>query len=449
MTIVQAGKDERIAAFVQEWEEEYRRRTPSSAVLAIGPEAARVPDSQRHYFNSGMPYPIYLDRGEGCYVVDIDGNRYIDYAAGWNSGVLGWANEKVADAVAGAMRRYGGTAGEPFPSRMRDRLTEIICERVPGAEQVIFCLSGGEANEYALRFARAYSGREKVLKFRGAYHGSYDDLMVGTLATTGITADTTDHVILATFNDREGTARLIGEHAHELAAVITEPILCVAGNVHERDGFLQFLRDKTIEHDVLLIFDEVITGFRFAIGGAAEYYRISPPPDLVSMAKMLGGGLPVGSVAGSRKVLGSKAVVFNTHAVNPITHTAAVACLEQLTPALYDTMNALAKSLRDGLRSTFAEIGLNIQVTGDGTNCGVHLVPEEVRDAETAHKADMRLFNLLRLGMVNRGMNWSTRGFGVTGPFTAREVELTVDAFRRTLLEMKPLLAEVAPELLV
>jgi glutamate-1-semialdehyde 2,1-aminomutase len=446
MTNATARRD-RIAAFARDWEDEYRGRTPASARLAVGPEAGRIPDSQRNYFNSGMPYPIYLDRGEGAYAFDIDGNRYVDWAAGWNSGVLGFGNERVAAAVAEAMRRYGGLAGEAFPSPMRDRLSALICERVPGAEQVIFCLTGAEANEYALRFARAFTGRTKILKFVGAYHGVYDELLAGTIESPGLTPDAAANVILATFNDRQGTARLIEQHAHELAAVITEPILTVAGNVQQRDGFLQFLRDETIRHGVLLILDEVITGFRFGMGGAAEYYGITPPPDLLPMAKMLGGGLPVAAVAGRRDVLGSGATAHNTHSSNPVTHAAAVAALEQLTPELYRQMNRLGARMRDGLREVFADLGLRIQVTGDGTNAGIHLVPVEVWDGETARRTDLQLFNLFRIGMLNRGMNWTTRGFGVTGAFSDDDVETTIAGFRSTALALRPLFIDVAPEL--
>jgi glutamate-1-semialdehyde 2,1-aminomutase len=192
----------------------------------------------------------------------------------------------------------------------------------------------------------------------------------------------------------------------------------------------------------------VITGFRFSMGGAAEYYGITPPPDLLTMAKMLGGGLPVAAVAGRRDVLGSGATAHNTQSSNPVTHAAAVAALEQLSPELYRGMNRLGARLRDGLREAFADVRLRIQVTGDGTNAGIHLVPVEVPDAETARGTDLQLFNLFRLGMLNRGMNWTTRGFGVTGAFVEDDVETTITDFRDTALALRPLLADVAPELL-
>jgi glutamate-1-semialdehyde 2,1-aminomutase len=192
----------------------------------------------------------------------------------------------------------------------------------------------------------------------------------------------------------------------------------------------------------------VITGFRFAMGGATERYRISPPPDLVAMAKMLGGGLPLGAVGGRRDVLAADVVAGNTHSINPVCVSAALAALGQLSPKVYERMCGLGQSLRESLRATFDELGLNIQVTGDATNVGIHLVAEEVRDAETARKADQGLFNLLRLGMLNRGMNWTTRGFGITAAFTESDVAETVANFRRTALDLRPLITEVAPELI-
>lgn len=434
-----------IEALWAEWEAECRTRTPGSAARHSGPEADRLPEAQRFYFNAGAPYPIYVDRGEGCHIWDIDGNRYIDYAAGWNSGILGWGNKKVAEAAYQSMLRFGGTGGPPFPPDSRDRVTEMLCERIPGAEQVAYCVSGSEANEYAVRFARAFTGKEKILKFRGAYHGVYDELIIGTLETAGLTADTADHVVLATFNDREGTAALIAEHAGELAAVITEPILCAAGNIEQRDGFLQFLRDETTRHGVLLIFDEVITGFRFGMGGAAEYYGVTP--DITTMGKMLGGGLPLAAVSGRKDILGLPLVYGNTMEYNNACHAAAVACLEQLRPEMYPPMFALAADLRNGIRATFAELGVAVQVTGDGTGIGVHLVPVEVTDAQTSHTMNLRLFNVLRLGMLNRGINWTTRAMGLTMPFAREDIDYTIEAFRKTLLEMRPVIAKAAPEL--
>lgn len=430
------------------WLEQFHARTPSSRIMAEGNAAGRIPASQRHYFGSSIPYPLYLDHGKGCQIVDIDGNRYIDCSAGWNAGILGWGNPQVADAVHAAMLGYGNTGGPPFPVRTRDRLTDIICSRVPGAEQVTFCVSGSEANAFALRFARAHCGRDKVLKFVGAYHGVYDELMVGTRPSEGLTRETSDHVILATFNDTAGVARLIEDHADELAAVFVEPILCNAGNVEQRNGFLKFIRSETKRHNVLMVMDEVITGWRFAMGGASDYYGITPPPDLVALGKMLGGGLPLGAVAGRRDILSRAVVSGNTNSFNPATHAAAVATLEQLTPDTYSHMNRLAGDLRDGLRRLMARLGLAIHVSGDGTNAGLHLVAGDVCDAETARRSDPRLFNMLRLGMLNRGMNWTTKGFGISAAFGDEDVRHLLDAFDDMLTEARPALARVAPELI-
>jgi glutamate-1-semialdehyde 2,1-aminomutase len=447
MSATLSPRQERIAEFREYWLGEYRARTPRSFELFRNPIYTRIPQAQRYYYSSGLPYNLECDRAEGAYIYDIDGNRYLDWIAGWNSGVLGFGNERVVAAVNAAMRRYGGNPGDPFPAAVRERLAETIAGRVPGVEKLFFCLSGADAAAYAIRVARAHTGRDKILKFTGAYHGVYDDVLVGSFDTVGVPANTADNIINGTFNDREGTARLIETHSHELAAVIAEPILTSAGNVEQRDGFLQFLRDVTREHGVLLILDEAITGFRFASGGAGEYYALTPAADLITMAKMLGGGLPVAAVGGRAHVMSTEVIARNTHANNPICHSAALACLQELTPDIYLRMNSLGGRLRDGMRSMLAEIGLKLQVTGDATNCGLHMIDEEVRDAETARRADFELYEVLRLGMVNAGFNWTSRGIGVTAAITTEHVDETVDAFRSKLLAMRGLIEEVAPHL--
>jgi glutamate-1-semialdehyde 2,1-aminomutase len=447
--VAQTGRDQRIAEFRAPWEREFRDRAPQSRELFESAASRRIPDGQRFYYSSGLPHPLYLDRAHGAHVVDVDGNRYLDLIAGWNSAVLGFGNAAIVEAVSAAMRRYGGTAGEPLPARTRERLVELIVERVPGAERVFFCLTGADASAYAIRVARAYTGRDKILKFVGAYHGVYDDMLVGSFSMAGAPANTAENVILARFNDHEATARLIADHAAELAAVITEPIMTSAGNLHQREDFLQFLRDETLRHGVLLICDEAITGFRFARGGAIERYGITPAPDLIPLAKNLGGGLPVGALAGSAEVMSAGIVAQNSQAINPICHAAAIACLEQLTPEVYERMDAMGAALRAGLRSACADVGFDIQVTGDSTNSGVHMTNRDVRSAEDVREADQALFELLRLGMVNRRMNWSSRGIGVSAAMTPDDVDEVVAAFEDTLLAMRSLVAEVSPALLV
>jgi glutamate-1-semialdehyde 2,1-aminomutase len=447
MSATLSPRQERIAEFREEWLNEYRARTPRSFELFANPRVTRIPEAQRFYYSSGLPYNLEVDRAEGAYIYDIDGNRYLDWIAGWNSGVLGFGNERVVAAVTAAMQRFGGNPGDPFPVGTKDQVAELIASRIPGIELVFFCLSGADAAAYAIRVARAHTGRDKILKFTGAYHGVYDDVLVGSFDTAGIPANTADNVLNATFNDRAGTARLIAEHAHELAAVLAEPMMTSAGNIEQHDGFLQFLRDETRKQGVLLILDEAITGFRFAQGGAGEYYGITPAPDLTCLAKMLGGGLPLAAVGGSATVMSTEVVARNTHAGNPICHAAALACLQELTPDIYLRMNALGAGLRAGLRAMLSELGLNLQVTGDSTNCGLHMIAEEVRDAETARRADFELYDVLRLGMVNAGFNWTSRGIGVTAAITSEHVDETIRAFRSRLLAMRPLIEEVAPHL--
>ena len=425
---------------------EYRQRTPGSAALAASKEAGRIGVAQRAFGSVALPYPLAAKGGNGAYLYDVDGNRYLDLVAGWNSSYLGRGNPQITEAVTRALSGFGAPTGENFGAQVNAELAARLCELLPGAERTLFAPSGSEANSFAVRLARQYSGRDKILKFRHSYHGMYDDLMIGSLNTNGLPSNSAENIVLSRYNAKQLTAALLDENHGQLAAVIVEPI-SVRGNVKQLDSFLQFLRDETTARGIVLIFDEIVTGFRFSRRGAAGHYGIDPAPDLITLGKMLGGGLPVCAVVGRQEIMDGPINASSTHMQNPVCHAAALAFLDQLSDDLYRDTNALGDALRDGLREAIADAGLRVQVTGDCTNVGLHLVPTQVTAPDDSIAAHRDVFQLIRLALTVKGYNWTTDGFGISSAFQQPDVSALVDAFADVFQELKPAILEAAPEL--
>lgn len=426
-------------------EREFRDRTPGSAALAAR-NAEVIGAAQRLFGSTSLPYPLVAAGGDGPYLIDVDGNHYLDLAAGWNSSYLGRGNRKITEAVTAALDSFGSATGESFPANVNGELAARLCALMPGAERVLFAPSGSEANSFALRLARADTGRDKIVKFRFSYHGMYDDLMIDSLGTGGLPANTADNVLVARYNSKRDVLSLLTDHGSDICAIIVEPI-SVVGNVEQQDDFLQFLRDVSIERDIVLIFDEIITGFRFGLNGAAGRYRITPAPDLITLGKMIGGGMPVAAVVGARAVMDSAITASSTHMQSPICHAAALAFLDQLSVELYEETNALGERLRQDLRSAISSAGLRLQVTGDATNVGLHLVSTPVTAPDDSITVHRELFDLLRLALTVKGFKWVLNGFGITAAFTEADVASLSAAISEVLHELKPVILEVAPEL--
>jgi glutamate-1-semialdehyde 2,1-aminomutase len=246
-----------IDEFRKPWVEEYTEKHPKSKQLFEDP---RTQFSARTYrdFARGAPFPYYIEGAQGFTIRDVDGNEMIDFGNNATALIHGHAHPYIEQAIIGVLRTGTSYSGSHV---YRDRLAEMIAERVPGVDKVTFAMSGTEATMYAVRIARAYSGKDKVLWFGGGYHGSYDPIHAGP-TFRGYPKSVEQDYLMADFNDKDGTERIIAEHKDELAAVIIEPVQGTAGYIAPRDGFLQFLRDVTLKYGVLLIFDEVITGFR-------------------------------------------------------------------------------------------------------------------------------------------------------------------------------------------
>jgi glutamate-1-semialdehyde 2,1-aminomutase len=370
-------------------------------------------------YNLPAELGLVLDRGEGATVWDTDGRAFLDFTMGWGSVLLGHAHPAVVEAV---RRRAALGSNFAYVSAPALELAEELRRAVPCAERGRFCASGTEATAYAVRLARAYTGRPKILKFEGAYHGAND---IGTVSlfprrlltfpqgeptSAGLAAGAVADVLVAPYNDLAATAAIVEAHVAELAGIIVEPLhRCTP----PKPGFLRGLRELTAARGLLLIFDETVTGFRLAYGGAQEYYGIRP--DLAALGKALGGGYALGAVVGRADLLdlvredrlGDPRYVWFASSVggNPVSATAALATLAELRrPGTYDRLFALGETLRSGLRAVFKEEGIPVHVQGDGPLAAVVFTDREVVDYRTAAGADRARARAFLLGLFRRGI---------------------------------------------
>ncbi len=352
--------------------------------------------------------PIFIERGEGCELIDVDGNRYVDWVGSWGPAILGHAPAAVVEAVAEAAARgtsYGAaTAGEV-------ELAEEVVSRIPSVEMLRMTSSGTEAAMSAVRLARALTGREVVVKFSGAYHGHSDGLLAdagsgfATLAipaSPGVTAAQAAATVVVPWNDRDAVERALG--GHSVAALLVEPIAANMGLVPPDPGFLELLRAKCAETGALLVFDEVITGFRVARGGAQELYGIEP--DLTVFGKVLGGGLPAAAFGGPRESMEAVAPAGDVYQAgtlsgNPLAVAAGLATLSQLDAAAYERLAALTERLAAGLVSLAAERPL--QVASAPGLLTLFFSPDPVRDFAAAAACDLEAHARFCREMLERG----------------------------------------------
>jgi len=350
--------------------ERYETGTPRSA--ALFERAVRVlPGGSTRTTIYTDPYPPYIERGHGATLVDVDGNAYLDFLGNYTSLILGHAHPEVVAAVEEQVRRGSAFAA---PTRLEVELAEEIHARVPAIERLRFTNSGTEATMFALRLARAHTGRDVIAKFAGAYHGTHDLAMTGS---PGVPERLGGLVVELPFNDLAGVERAVAGREPEIAAIIIEPIQGVAGMIPAEPAFLAGLRDYTRRHGILLVFDEVIA-FRVAPGGAQGRYGVDP--DLTALGKIIGGGYPVGAFGGRAEIMDrldarrpGALVHGGTFNGNPVTAAAGLATLRHLTPARYERLAELGDRLRDGLAAGFAREGLDARVTGVASLFQVHL----------------------------------------------------------------------------
>ena len=364
-------------------------------------------NDSKKYFPGGVnspvraykPYPFFTKSAGGSKITDVDGKTYIDHCLAYGPLILGHANPKVVREVSNQLT-IGSAYGTPTENEIK--LAKEVVDRIPSAEMVRFTNSGTEATMSAIRLARGYTNKNKIVKFEGAYHGAHDYVLVkgGSAAATlpdsaGIPEDTTKNTLSVPFNDEEALNELIEKQGSEIACIIMEVVMGNVGCIEPKDGFLEFVRKITKENDILLIFDEVITGFRLARGGAQDYYGVTP--DLTTLGKIIGGGLPMGAFCGKREIMemiAPQGEVYNagTFSGNPISVQAGISTLSQLDTALYKDLERKGNFLRSNIESVIDDNQYNIQPVGVGSMFQIYFTPEEVMNYADAQKSDRKQF---------------------------------------------------------
>lgn len=410
------------------------------------------------------PYPGFMDRGEGAYMFDVDGHRLLDFQNNYTSLIHGHGHEETVAAVKDQVVK--GTAyTAPFNKQVE--LARLLVERFPSMDLVRFTNSGTEANMHALRIARAYTGKAKIVKTEGGYHGTTDVFeasvdpnikKAGSLdeikvlpESRGVSANALKDVLVVPFNDIDRTGRLLEEHHAEIACMIIEPIMGSAGQITPTLEYLKFLREITERYNIVLIFDEVVTA-RLALGGAQEYYGVIP--DLTSLGKIIGGGTPVGAFGGKKEIMQmydpreKQMYHSGTFNGNALTMAAGFASMQAYDQKMVDHVNRLGSSFKQGMLDIYSELGLNMQVSGCGSIYNILFTDKKVsnyRDVVGSHEV---LNKLLTMSLLNKNVFNAERGmFCMSTPMTEEDIAFGLEKVKESMKEMLHVIEAEAPEL--
>ncbi|MFN8484048.1 MAG: aspartate aminotransferase family protein [Anaerolineae bacterium] len=396
-----------------------------------------------------QPYPFYFRRGQGSRVWDVDGNERLDFINNYTSLILGHAHPRVVAAVQERLTEGMSVAA---PTELEVALAERLKERLPSMDLLRFTNSGTEATALAIRAARAFTGREKLAKFEGSYHGSHDYAAVDVAAggavgagtvtkNAGIPQAVADTIVMLPFNDAERAVAIIEAHKDDLAAVIIEPVLGSGGVIPAHPDFLRALREVTAQHGIVFIFDEIIA-FRVGYHGAQGHYGVTP--DLTTLGKIIGGGLPVGAVGGREDIMrrfdprrADHIGHGGTFNANPLTMAAGLATLDEMTPAQYDRLEGMTRRLAGQLCDLFAGLGVPAQVTHIGSVFNIHLTDRPVTDYASASAGDRQSLAQLYLAALNHGVAFTGRGMGcLSTPMTDADLDTFVAAMRAGMADL-------------
>jgi glutamate-1-semialdehyde 2,1-aminomutase len=394
--------------------------------------------------------PLFIDRADGCLIYDADGNRFIDYIGSWGPMILGHRHPAVVEAIKTVLDR-GTSFGAP--TDLEIQLAEMVIDAVASVDMVRMVNSGTEATMSAIRLARGVTGRDLVIKFDGCYHGHADTLLVaagsgvatlGIPGSPGVPQDVAKHTLSLPFNDIEAVQQVMDEKGDQVACVIIEPVAGNMGLVPPAAGFLESLREVTEKHGVILIFDEVMTGFRVAYGGAQTLYGIRP--DLSCFGKVIGGGLPVGAYGGKKEIMSQIAPQGSVYQAgtlsgNPIAMIAGIATLEQLKKeGVYESLAEKSKRLAAGLAEAARKSGIAARVDHVGSMLGMFFTDREVTDFEAAKTCDLELFSAFYQGMRQAGIYLAPSQFEVlflSAAHSDEHIDATVNAAQQVLQNLK------------
>ncbi len=390
--------------------------------------------------------PIFFEKAKGSKVYDVDGHSYIDYVYSWGPLILGHSNPVILDAVQKVLPN-GTSFGAP--THLETEMAKLVVEAVPSIDKVRMVSSGTEAVMSALRLARAFTKRAKIVKFEGCYHGHSDAMLVaagsgvstlGLPDSPGVTKGAAADTVTLPYNNLGAVEKAFAEAGKEIAAIIVEPVAANMGVIPPKEGFLQGLRNITKAHDSLLIFDEVITGFRLTLGGAQEYYRVTP--DLTTLGKIIGGGFPVGAFGGRAEImdmLAPEGPVYQagTLSGNPVAMAAGIAMIKELKKAhVYEDVNAKSRMLSEGLKEAATEAGIDFYQTRVGSAQSLFFTDKEVVDYKSAASSDVKFFANYYRKMLHEGIYFAPSQFEATFISTAHseeDIQKTIDAAKKSL----------------
>ena len=401
-------------------------------------------------FRSVGGTPLFFKSAKGSILTDVDGKNYIDYIGSWGPMILGHCHEPIVETLKKATEN---TTSFGAPTELEADIAELICKMVPAVEKVRMTNSGTEACMSAVRVARGYTNKEKFIKFEGNYHGHADAFLIkagsgaitlGVPNSPGVTKGTAQDTLLAPYNDLSAVKKIIEDNPNQIAAIILEPVAGNMGCIPPKKGFLEGLRSLCNEHDIVLIFDEVMTGFRLSKGGASEYYGVTP--DMVTLGKIIGGGLPVGAFGGKKEIMDMVAPVgpvyqAGTLSGNPIAMSCGYTLLKELNenPSIYSQLEENTAYFEKELRRVFDNKNLRYTINRVGSMISFHFDIDEVNNFDDACNANADLFKTLFHGVLKRGVYFAPSAFEslfLSTTHTKALLDKTIVAIEKTLEEI-------------